>query len=28
MGVRDPEIDCEGCLWWLWWIDGDERRNE
>ena len=23
MGVRDPEIDCEGCLLGLWWIDGD-----
>ena len=19
MGVGDPEIDCEGCLLWLWW---------
>ena len=23
MGVRDPEIDYEGCLRWMWWIDGD-----
>ena len=23
MGVGDPEIDCEGCSWGLWWIDGD-----
>ena len=23
MGVGDPEIDCEGCLLGLWWIDGD-----
>ena len=23
MGVGDPEIDCEGCLRWMWWIDGD-----
>ncbi len=21
MGVIDPEIDCEGWLRWLWWID-------
>ena len=23
MGMGDPEIDCEGCLLGLWWIDGD-----
>ena len=23
MGMRDPEIDYEGCLLGLWWIDGD-----
>ena len=23
MGVGDPEIDCEGCLWGKRWIDGD-----
>jgi hypothetical protein len=23
MGVGDPEIDCERCLRWMWWIDGD-----
>ena len=23
MGMGDPEINCEGCLLGLWWIDGD-----
>jgi hypothetical protein len=27
MGVRDPEIDCEGCLLGLWWIDGGRNTK-